>query len=103
MAEHRHQRHDPRPARDEQERTAERCLPYEVAADRAAQLESIARPQLVDEIRRDLAVLETLDGDGEPRVLRSRSNRIAPLGLITILGSQSHVHVLACAMPRPLR
>ena len=65
MAQHRHQRHDPRAAADEQQRPARRRVPDEVAADRAAQLELIAGAELVDEVRRDLAVVEPLDGERE--------------------------------------
>ena len=40
-------------------------LPHEVAADRAAQLQLVADAQLVDEIGRDLAVVEPLDREHE--------------------------------------
>ena len=43
VAEHRHQRHDARAAADEEQRPARRRLPDEVAADRAAELELVAR------------------------------------------------------------
>jgi hypothetical protein len=60
VAQHRHQRYDAGPAGDEQQRSAQRHLPDEVPADRPADLEPVAATQLIDEVRRYLAVVETL-------------------------------------------
>src|SRR4029077_21249827 len=61
MAQHRHQRNDARAASDEQPPPGGARFPHEIAADRAAQLELIAGAELVDEVRRDTAVLEPLE------------------------------------------
>src|SRR3954449_5766295 len=61
VAQHRHQRHEPRSARYQQQRAAIRGAPDEITADRTAQLELVARPQLVCEIRGHLTVVEALD------------------------------------------
>ena len=97
------QRHDARAAGDEQQWPAERLFPDEVAADRARAARARRRAQLVDEIRRDLAVLEPLDGQHEVPVLRRRRDRVAALRLIAVLGGQAHVDVLARAMTGPVR
>ena len=57
LAQHCHEGHDARTARDEQRRTVVGLVPDEVAADRASQFESVARVDLVGEIRRHLAVV----------------------------------------------
>ena len=103
VAEHRPERHDARAAPDEEERPVEGLLPDEVAADRAAQLELVARPQLVDEVGRDLAVVEPLDRQDEIAVLGRRGDRVAPLRPIAVLGGQADVDVLSGSMPRPVR
>ena len=93
VPDHRHQRHDARAARDEQDRRLARAVPDEVAANRAADLEAITLMHLGDEIGRDLAVLELLDGDRE-RLSGRRRDRVAALGLVPVLGGQANVDVL---------
>ena len=95
MAHHRHQRHEPGPAGDEQQRTAVLAAPDEVPADRAAQLQLITGTELVGQIRRDLAVLESFDRQRERCVLRRRGDRVRALCLVAVLGGQAHVDVLA--------
>ena len=70
LANHRHQRHDARAARDEQQRIGGRGIPHEVATDRAAHLEAIAQDELVVQERRDLAVDDALDGQLDQRAGR---------------------------------
>ena len=56
-------------------------VPGEVAADRAAQLELVAAPELVDEVRRDLAVVQPLDREHQrlrPRAPTRSSSCAAP-------------------------
>ena len=103
VAEDRSQRHDARAASDEEERAAECGLPDEVAADRPAELELVAGAELVDEVRRDLTVVEPLHGEHEIAVLRRGRDRVAALGLVSVLGRQAHIDVLAGAMPGPGR
>ena len=98
VAEHRAQGDDAGPAADQHERPAQRLLPHEEAADRAAQLELVAGAQHLDQVRRDLAVLEALDGQHEPLVLRGGGDRVAALRLVAVLGGQAHVDVLAGAV-----
>src|SRR5947209_2270518 len=103
VTEHRHQRHHARSAGDEQHRPADLHRPDEVAADWAPQLELVARLELADEVRRHLAVVEALDREHEVRVLGSRCDRVAPLGLVAVLSRQPNVDVLAGTVARPLR
>src|SRR3954468_6966805 len=101
MAQDRAERRHPGAAGDEQQRSAECGLPYEVAADRASQLESVARSQLVGEVGRDFAVVEPLNRQHELVILGRRGDRVAALCLVAVLGGETHVDVLAGAMPGP--
>jgi hypothetical protein len=101
VAQHRHQRHEPGSARHEQQRAAVGRAPREVPADRAADLELVARPHLAGEVGRDLAVVDPLDGQLEPRALGRRGDRVGALRLVAVLGRQAHVHVLAGGMAGP--
>ena len=101
-ADHRHQRRDPRAARDEEQRPAGGRLPDEVAADRPAQLEPVAHGGHIDEVGRYLAVLEPLHRDRR-RLTRRGGDRVAALGLVAVLGGEAHVEVLAGPMARPVR
>jgi len=60
-----HQRHKTRAAANQQQRPAVLHAPCERAADRPAHLEAVARPQLADQVGRDLAVVDSLDGQLE--------------------------------------
>src|SRR5215475_7435945 len=94
MAKHGHQGCDPRTARYETKRAAHRAGPDKIAADRAAQLEAIAHAKFIEEIRRNLAVRYPLDGQLEQFFLRRRSERIAALGLIPVVGGESDIDTL---------
>jgi hypothetical protein len=74
-----------------------------VAADRAAQLEAVARAQLLDQVGRHLAVVDQLDGQLERAALRRRRDRVRALRLVAVLRGQPDVDVLARAVPGPLR
>ena len=77
-------------------------VPHKVPTDRTAQLQLVAGAQLAREVRRHLAVVETLDGQRQPLVgARRRSDRVAALGLVSVISGQAHIHVLTGAMPRP--
>jgi hypothetical protein len=99
MAQDRAERHHPGASGDEQQRSAECGLPYEVATDRASQLESVARSQLVDQVGRDFAVVEPLDRQHEVVILGRRGDRVAALCLVAVLRDKAHVDVLAGTMP----
>ena len=101
-SEHRPQRHDARAAADEQQRPAFGRIPREPAADRPAHLERVAVLQLADEVRRDLAVLDQLDGQLEPSVVRARRDRVRALGLVAVLRREADVDVLSGAMAFPV-
>ena len=60
-------------------------------------------PNASREIRRHLAVIQALDGDGECGPRRLRRDRVASLGLVSVLCRQPDVHVLAGAVARPAR
>jgi len=83
-----------------QKRTESRRLRPDPLPD---QLELVARLELADEVRRHLAVVEALDREHEVRVLGSRCDRVAPLGLVAVLSRQPNVDVLAGTVARPLR
>ena len=57
--------------------------------------------QLLDEVRRHLAVVDALDGQLERVALGRRGDRVRALRLVAVLGGQPHVDVLAGAVPRP--
>src|SRR6516225_6703878 len=101
MAKHGHQRCDPRTASYETERAAYRAGPDKVAADWAAQFEAIAHVKFVEEVRRNFAVLHPLDCQHEQLFLRWRSNRIATLRLIPIVGCESDIDMLTGQMSWP--
>ena len=71
----------PEPPPNQEQRTAIGDLPHEMAADRSAQLDIVAdRGDLVEE-GRDLAVVETLDGELDQGLgLGRRGDGIAALG-----------------------
>jgi hypothetical protein len=98
---HRHERDDPGAARNEVERPARRAVPDEVPADRAPQLEAVAAAKLLRQERRDLAVLELLDGEHDALAVRRCRERVAALGLVAVLRGQADVHVLAGPMSGP--
>jgi len=100
VAQHGHQRRDARAARDEQQRPARSDGPGEVAADRPAQLEPVARPGLVDE---PLPALEPLDREREPQRLGRGGDRVAPLGLVAVIRGEPDIDVLPRAMAGPVR
>ena len=100
---HGHQRHDARASGDEQDGSTRAWIPDEVAADRPAQLEPVAGPRLIGEVRRHFAIVDSLDRQLEVRRIRRGGDRVAPLGLVAVLGGQTHVHVLAGAVAGPVR
>lgn len=90
--------------RRENERPAQRRIPDEVSADRAADLDPISNDGDVVEERGDLAIWDSLHGDVERfRPLGLRSDGIAAFDAASVLGRQSQVDVLACSMWRPVR
>jgi hypothetical protein len=101
VAQHRHQRHEAGSPGDEQKWTAVLAAPDEVPADRAAQLQLITGTELVGQIRRDLAVLESFDRQRERCVLRGRGDRVRALCLVAVLGGETDVDVLAGDVSRP--
>jgi hypothetical protein len=68
---------------------------------RAAQLEVVPGLEDVCQVRRHLAVVETLDGEDELAVLRRGRDRVAALCLVAVLGREAHVHVLAGQVALP--
>src|SRR4029077_7213417 len=75
--------------------------PDEIAADRAPQLDLVARPKLVGQVWGDLAVLEPLDRERDAGAVGRRGDRVASLRLIAVLGRQPNVDVLPGAVARP--
>src|SRR5256885_3730608 len=104
MAQHRHERHHARTARDGERRTARRGLPDEIAADRPAHFATVAgHDDLVHE-RGHLAALHALDGEVDlPGALRLGRDRIAPLRAIAVRGGEPDVVVLPGSMRHPTR
>src|SRR5437660_257157 len=72
-------------------------------ADRASQLQAIADLELVYEVGRYLTSVDALDRDRHPAAVGRRRDRIASLSLVTVVGGQPDVHVLAGLVPRPIR
>src|SRR5439155_17525564 len=82
VSDHRHQRHHPGAAADQQERTAERDIPDEVAANWPTQLELIAFLNDVVQIRRDLAAFDPFDRELHNALsFGFRTDRVASLCL----------------------
>jgi len=61
MPDHGHQRADAGTTGDQKQRATDGNVPHEVAPDRASELELVTYGKLVDEVRRDLAALDSLD------------------------------------------
>jgi hypothetical protein len=91
----------PDPPGHEHQRPALGGLPDEVAADRAAQLDLLARPELVGQVGGDLAVVEPLDGEPDASTVKRGGDRVASLGLITVLRRQPNINVLSSPVARP--
>ena len=64
--------------------------------------EALGGPQLVDEVRRDLAVVDPLDGELEVLVAGRRRDRVAALRLVAVLGREPDVDVLAREVAGPV-
>lgn len=73
------------------------------AADRTAQLHVVADCQLVDQVRRHLAVVQPLDGQRDVVVLRSRSDGVAALRLVAVVRGQTDIDVLPGTVAWPVR
>src|SRR5260370_42538339 len=101
VAYERYQWHAPAPCRHEQERPVVAGSPDEVTPNRSTKLDLVARSDLTNEVRRDLAIFETLDGENDPRIFGRRRDRIAPLRLIAVLCGQLHIDVLSGQVARP--
>ena len=98
---HRHQRSDAAPAGEQLDGVTGAWLPHEVAADRPTQLDPVPRHQVLDEKRRDLALVDELHGDLDSvSVLRS-GDRIGALRLVAVFGGEADVDVLAGAVAGP--
>src|SRR5437867_2421073 len=93
----------PGAAGDQQQRTARWSLPDEVAADWSAELERVTRPELVGQVRRDLPVVEPLDGQEQLGVLGTGRDRVAALRLIAVLGGEPDIDVLPGVVAGPGR
>jgi hypothetical protein len=103
MAQHRHQRDDARAAANQLERPTVAHLPDEVPPDRTPKLERVAHSQLADEIGRHLTIRQPLHREHQPILFRRRRDRVAPLGLVSVLGRQPNVYVLTRSMSGPAR
>jgi hypothetical protein len=57
--------------------------------------------KLVDQVGRDLAVVEALDRELDARAVGRRRDRVASLRLIAVFGRQANVDVLSCSMSWP--
>src|ERR1700730_557087 len=79
------------------------CLRIDLPPRPGIASELVAGAKLVDQIRRDLAVLDPLHRQREQRVLRGRGDRVAPLRLISVLASQPDVDMLARPVSPPAR
>ncbi len=77
------------------------ALPHEPAADRPAYLDLVADDQLVVQERRDLAVVEPLDGEVDLVAVSGwRRDRVRARRGVPVFGGESHDVVLAREMRR---
>src|SRR5215212_954132 len=74
-----------------------------MTAARATKLQSIVLPQLIKQVRRQLAVVRSPDQKRKLLVFWRRSNRVAALYLIAVLSGQPHVYMLAGPVTLPTR
>ena len=104
LAHHRHQGYDARPAAHQQDRLLDgrvgRGRPDEPAADRTAHLELVTELHVLDEVRRDLAVADLLDGDRDLLVVDRLGDRVGALRGVAVRGRQAYVDVLAGQVSR---
>lgn len=103
MAHHRAQRNQAGAPGDQQQRPAVLDVPRERPPAGPADLEAITGPQLAREMRGDLALRQSLDGELELGILRGRGERVGALGPVAVLGGQAHVDTLPGAVPGPAR
>src|SRR5581483_242088 len=89
--------------RDQEQRPAHLRPPDKVAADRPQQLEPVADSHHLHEIRRYLAVGQLLNRELNVPVAGRRGNRVAPDGLVTVLGGEPHIDVLTGDVSGPVR
>src|SRR5215510_10944199 len=61
----------------------------------------IARAKIPVQIRRNLTVVDACDGQTEQLVFRRRSDRIAPLRLVAVLGGEPDIDMLARHVSSP--
>jgi len=86
----------------QEQRPAVVRAPDEIAADRPADLERVARPYVFRQVWRHLPVLEPLHGD-QRRLAGGGGERVRALGAVAVLGRQPDIDVLARDVTRPLR
>ncbi len=96
MPNDRHQRGHAGASTDKKKRTAIDFAPDEVAAERTADLDRVARLRNVMEEQRDFAALKSLDRKliGALRI-GCRCNGLTPQGLVTIRSGEANVQMLA--------
>src|SRR6516165_9179307 len=102
MTQHGHKRSNSRATPNQEERAANRNVPNEISANGASQLELVTRPQFVCKIRRDLALIDTFDGQHQVRDFGRERYGVAALGLIAVLACKPNVDVLARHVARPI-
>src|SRR6266853_1866178 len=66
-----------------------------------AQLDLVARLELIGQVGRDLAVADAHHRELEPAAVWRRCDRVAALCLVAVAGGQPDVNVLPGAMPSP--
>ncbi len=104
MADHRHERADTGATGNQQQGAARVNIPDEVSTNRPAQLELVAFRKHVDQVGRDLPVVNPLNSESYSRgVLWRRGDRVTALGLVAIIRGQADVDVLPGAMAGPTR
>src|SRR5215218_8457152 len=103
VPDHRQEGRYARSARDEEQGTALPGLPGEPAPDRTPQLQPVAGPDLIRQVGRDLAILQTLDEELDPAVFRCRGYGVTALRLVTVLGGEPDIYMLARPVPLPAR
>jgi hypothetical protein len=91
--------HAPSPIAGPEKRALPRASTIATLA-RPAQLQLIAGLEHIRQIRGDLAVVEPLDRELDELVLGRGGDRVAALSLITVLGGEADVDVLAGAVGR---
>src|SRR4029453_8728092 len=102
MPQYAHQRYNSAPPANQQKRMPRFfSRPDEMPSDRSAQLNCVVGLQLTGEVRRHLAVIQTINREFQRGDLGWRGNRVASFRTVAVLALEAYVRVLPGRLARP--